>query len=118
MKKILLLVLIPFFGFSQNIDNLFIEKGEIYFSFQYDTKHQLNELSEIISIDHKTNAELAFAYANQKEFTEFLKTGVEYKIIKKEVLNFTNNSKNNWNYYTSYCNPSNQSGLFSKKIIE
>ena len=102
MKKITFLLLIPFLSFSQDIDNLFTEKGEIYFSFQYDTKHQLNELSEIISIDHKTNADLAFAYANQKEFTEFLKTGVEYKIIKKEVLNFTNNSKNNWNYYPSY----------------
>ena len=66
MKKIAFLLLIPFLSFSQNIDNLFTEKGEIYFSFQYENKHQLNELSEIISIDHKTNAELAFAYANQK----------------------------------------------------
>jgi hypothetical protein len=102
MKKIVFLLFIPFFSFSQNIDTLFSEKGEIYFSFKYDTKNQLNELSEIISIDHKTNADLAFAYANQKEFTEFLKTEIEYEIIKKEVVIFTNNSKNNWNYYPTY----------------
>ena len=102
MKNIIFLLFIPFFSFSQNINALFSEKGEIYFSFKYDTKNQLNELSEIISIDHKTNADLAFAYANQKEFTEFLKTEIEYKIIKKEPVIFTNNNKNNWNYYPTY----------------
>ena len=35
IKKILFLLLIPFLGFSQNIDDLFYEKGEIYFSFEY-----------------------------------------------------------------------------------
>ncbi|MGY8951496.1 MAG: M14 family zinc carboxypeptidase, partial [Flavobacteriales bacterium] len=102
IKKILFLLLIPSLVFSQNIDALFSEKGEIYFSFQYDTKNQLNKLSKIISIDHKTNADLAFAYANQKEFTEFLKTEIKYKIIKKETVIFTNNNKNNWNYYPTY----------------
>ena len=55
MKNILLLLLIPFLGFSQNIDDLFTDKGEIYFSFEYENKNQLNELSKLISIDHKTN---------------------------------------------------------------
>ena len=65
MKNILLLLLIPFLGFSQNIDDLFTERGEIYFSFNYENRNQLNEISDIISIDHKTNSEIAYAYANK-----------------------------------------------------
>jgi len=102
MKKILFLLLIPFLGFSQNIDDLFSEKGEIYFSFEYTNKSQLNQISDIVSIDHKTNSELAYAYANKKEFSEFLKLDIDYKIIKKEPKNFSNISKSSWNYYPTY----------------
>mgnify|MGYP000630248549 CR=1 FL=1 len=101
-KKILLLLFIPFIGFSQNIDELFIEKGEMYFSFEYINKNQLNEISDIVSIDHKTTPEMAYAYANKKEFTKFLELGIEYKIIPKIILNYTNTAKNNWDYYPTY----------------
>jgi len=73
IKNVLFLLLIPFLGTSQDINEIFTEKGEVYFSFQYKNKGTLNELSKIISIDHKTNAEIAFAYANKKEFSKFLK---------------------------------------------
>ena len=65
MKNIILLLLIPFLSFGQNINDLFSEKGEVYFSFHYKNKLQLNMISDIVSIDHKTNGELAYAYANQ-----------------------------------------------------
>ena len=55
-KKIFFFILFPLFSFSQNIDKLFKDSGEIYFSFQYESKNQLNELSKIISLDHKTNS--------------------------------------------------------------
>ena len=102
IKKILFLLLIPFLGFSQNIDDLFSEKGEIYFSFEYTNKSQLNQISDIVSIDHKTTDKIAYAYANKREFSEFLKLDINYTIIKKEPLNFTPISKNNWNYYPTY----------------
>ena len=102
MKKILLLILIPFLGFSQNINDLFSEKGEIYFSFQYKNKLQLNMISDIVSIDHKTNADLAYAYANKSEFAKFLQQGISYQLIEKKPLNYINNSKNNWDYYPTY----------------
>ena len=98
-KKILFLLLIPFIGFSQNIDHLFSDRGEIYFSFEYKTRGQLNNISNVVSIDHKTTAELAFAYANKKQFKQFLKLGIEYTIIPYKSLNFTQGSKNNWDYY-------------------
>ena len=102
MKKILLLLLIPFFGFSQNINDLFAEKGEVYFSFQYKNKIQLNMISDIVSIDHKTNADFAYAYANKNEFLEFLALEIEYNIIKKRPFKYVQESKNNWNFYPTY----------------
>ncbi|MEE2931145.1 MAG: M14 family zinc carboxypeptidase [Bacteroidota bacterium] len=104
IKKIFLFVLcIPIFSFSQNIDEIFGKNGELYFSFEYKNKSQLDKLSKIISIDHKTNGEMAFAYANKKEFAKFLEKGINYTIIKKEIPDFTNNnSKNNWDYYPTY----------------
>ena len=102
MKKLLFLLLIPFVGFTQNIDELFLERGEINFSFEYKDKNQLNDISDVVSIDHKTNAELAYAYANKKEFSEFLKFGIDYKIIPKKIISYNNGSKNNWDYYPTY----------------
>ncbi len=103
MRKIILFILlIPYLSLSQDINEIFSKKGEVNFSFKYKNKQQLNELSKIISIDHKTNAHTAYAYANKKEFTEFLKQNIEYTIIKKEILNFDNHAKNNWNYYPTY----------------
>ena len=102
IKKLLFLLLIPFIGFTQNIDELFLERGEINFSFEYKNKNQLNDISDIVSIDHKTNAERAYAYANKKEFSEFLKLGIDYKIIPKKIISYNNGSKNNWDYYPTY----------------
>ena len=59
---------------------------EVYFSFKYKNKEQLDELSKIISIDHKTNAEVAYVYANKKEFSEFLKKDIIYQIIEKNLF--------------------------------
>jgi len=102
MKKILFLLLIPFLGFSQNTNALFSDKGEVYFSFEYKNKHQLNTISDIVSVDHKTNSEIAYAYANQREFIAFIQLGIDYTIIKKESLKYLQNSKNNWDYYPTY----------------
>ena len=102
MKKIILLLIIPFIGFSQNIEDLFSERGEIYFSFEYEDRNQLNTISDVISIDHKTNDELAFAYANKKEYEKFLKFEIEHAIIPYKPLNFVNGNKNNWDYYPTY----------------
>ena len=102
MRNILLLLFIPVLSFSQNIDNLFSDKGELYFSFNYTSKNQLNELSDIISIDHKTNSVIAYAYANKEEFQNFLEKKIDYTIIKKEKLHFTPTNKSSWNYYPTY----------------
>ncbi len=113
MNKALLLLLIPFLGFSQNIDDLFTDRGEIYFSFEYKNKSQLNELSKIISIDHKTTDAMAYAYANKSEFTKFLQQGISYQLIKRRPLNFSNITKNNWDYYPTYTEYTNMMQAFT-----
>ena len=113
MKKTLLLLLIPFIGFSQNMDNLFSKEGEIYFSYEYENKNHINELYKIISIDHKTNAAIAYAYANKFEFAKFLQKGISYQLIEKKPLNYINNSKNTWNYYPTYTEYTNMMQAFA-----
>ncbi|MAO71112.1 MAG: hypothetical protein CMD02_01210 [Flavobacteriales bacterium] len=102
IKKILFFIVFPLISLSQSDDKLFSESGEIYFSFQYESKDQLNELSKIISLDHKTNSHNAFAYANKKEYEEFLKLNINHNIIEKPTLNYKNGDKSSWNYYPSY----------------
>ena len=102
MKKILLLILFPYLIFSQNINEIFSNKGEIYFAFKCKNQNLLNSISKIISLDHNTTNQLAYAYANKKEFKEFLKFGINYKIIEKKPVIFSGSTKSNWNYYPTY----------------
>ena len=101
-KKILLILFLPLISFSQNIDKLFHKRGEINFSFKYNNKIQLNKISDIISIDHKTNSHTAYAYANKKEFKDFLELDIDYDIIKHKPSKLIQSSKSNWNYYPTY----------------
>ena len=100
----LLLCLFSQSWFSQQLSNLFSEKGEVYFSFDYPGKSKLNSLSKIISIDHKTNTSRVYAYANKKEFKEFIKLGINFKVVKKPLFSYVSHkgAKNNWDYYPSY----------------
>ena len=97
-----LILVLPFTVISQSIDDIFLDKGEVYFSFEYEDKEALDKLSKIISIDHNTNSEIAFAYANKHEFKKFLLEDINYTILEKKDLNYDQSLKNNWNYYPSY----------------
>ena len=70
--------------YSQNsfVDSLFNSKGEQYFSFNNSREINLNQISKLISIDHKTNDQTIFAYANKKQFLDFLKLEIDYQIIE------------------------------------
>ena len=101
MTRILILLFFPLSIVCQNIDKIFFKKNEVYFSFNYEKKSQLDRLSKIISLDHKIEKTTAFAYANKKQFENFLKENIEFKLINNQV-SFDNISKNNWDYYPTY----------------
>ena len=101
MTRILILLFFPLSIVCQNIDKIFLKKNEVYFSFNYEKKSQLDRLSKIISLDHKIEKTTAYAYANKKQFKNFLKENIEFKLINNQV-SFDNISKNNWDYYPTY----------------
>jgi len=101
MTRILILLFFPLSIVCQNLDKIFFKKNEVYFSFIYEKKSQLDRLSKIISLDHKIEKTTAYAYANKKQFENFLKENIEFKLINNQV-SFDNISKNNWDYYPTY----------------
>ncbi len=93
---------------SQELDhNFFKENIEVYFKFGFTSKTDLNELSRMISIDN-VKGDTAFAYANEEQYNNFLKTGYELKILtapgKLIVPTMSDNPQSilDWNVYPTY----------------
>jgi len=101
MKKIIIILLLPFTLLSQNIEEIFNNKNEIYFSFKYKNKQELDRLSKIISLDHKIEKTTAYAYANKKQFIRFLELNIDFELINNKFF-YQNVSKSNWDYYPTY----------------
>ncbi|MEI6173410.1 MAG: M14 family zinc carboxypeptidase [Bacteroidota bacterium] len=124
MKHILLAILITCLtSFSpiiraQNIDqnkldSLFSAKGEVYFKFSIQNREDIHSLTRIISIDNVKD-HTVFAYANRKEFSEFLHLNLAYTILQHpgsllseaEINPYGETAgKNNlttWDFYPSY----------------
>ena len=70
-------------GWAQqiNVDEIFGERGEIYFRF-YKADADLQRLSYQISID-AVQDDFVFAYANKKEFADFLKNELPFEVLPK-----------------------------------
>ncbi len=93
---------------SQELDHeYFKENVEVYFKFRYSSKADLNELSRMISIDN-VKGDTAFAYANEEQYNNFLKTGYEIKILtapgKLIVPRMSDDPRSilDWNVYPTY----------------
>ena len=94
--------------FSQELDhNYFKANTEVYFKFHFTSKTDLNELSQIISIDN-VKGDTAFAYANEEQYNNFLKQGYDLIILtapgKLIVPKMSDDPKSilNWNVYPTY----------------
>ena len=60
------------------IEELFSNDGEIYFSFSLPDKTMLNDISRVVSLDGRSTGNTFFAYANKKEFSNFLDLNIKY----------------------------------------
>ncbi len=89
---------------SQDLGDLFKDKKEVYFKFKFESINKTNNLSKIISIDHKSNKEHIYAYANRNEFKAFLKLGIPYELVNEAIplVMYGSGTKNNWDYYPTY----------------
>ena len=87
--------------------DVFAKFGEVYFTFQISDKEQIHSLTKVISIDNVSGNKV-LAYANQKEFAAFQKTGLPYTLLPHPSeliqLDVSDNPKQvmEWNYYPTY----------------
>ena len=54
--------------------------GEVYFTFVVKERAQINQLTNVLSID-KVDYEIVHAYANKQEFEKFLQFGFFYEVL-------------------------------------
>ncbi len=91
------------------IDKIFDKKIEIQFKFKIQKRSEIDKLSRIISIDNVKDNEV-WAYANKKEFSEFLNLDYSYEIIKQAenitdynmLDNLNTKAIQAWNFYPTY----------------
>ncbi len=98
-------------GQSKNeiLSQLFKERGELYFKFEINSPKEIHTLTKIISIDNLKGTTV-FAYANKKEFSNFLDLGYSYEpmtppsmlvmpVMKESV---TLKGIADWDFYPTY----------------
>ncbi len=61
---------------SEHLEQL----GEVYFRFSVNTQHEIDQLSDVISIDNVRGTEV-LAFANKQEFENFLKYDHYYNVL-------------------------------------
>jgi len=98
---------------QQTLDDLFLKNGEVYFYFQIFSREEIPVLTKVISIDNVKGNEV-YAYANRKEFSNFLDLDYTYTILphpgtllNESELNMGGNQKSPhsgtvWNFYPTY----------------
>lgn len=85
----------------------FQDNSEIYFTFNISDRSELNNLTNIISIDNVTGYNV-YAYANENEFKEFLSLGYKFEILThpgrliEPEMSSDFESINDWNVYPTY----------------
>jgi hypothetical protein len=103
-----LFILVSFSTFPQTIDHHYFERNrEVYFKFEEPSKENLNNLSSVISIDN-VSGNTVFAYANEKEYRNFLKFGIPLTILshpgptKQVAMNNSPKNIQTWDTYPTY----------------
>ncbi|MCX6305560.1 MAG: M14 family zinc carboxypeptidase [Bacteroidetes bacterium] len=98
---------------SQLLDSIFSKSGEVYFTFKVADKEDIHTLTRLISIDH-VKGKTVHAYANKKEFSDFLRYDAVYTILPHPGTLIPENEVNarqgadrpgnrtSWNFYPTY----------------
>ena len=113
MRKINSLFLLLFFTalqllFAQPLDeNYFRENIEVYFKFKVETNTDLQEITNIISIDN-VEGNTVYAYANEEEYKNFLQLKIKHEVLLRpgtliipEMSDYTE-AIMNWDTYPTY----------------
>lgn len=117
MKSVILYFIIVVFttitisaqNISDSVNRIFDKKTEINFKFQIKSKTEISKLTRIISIDNVKGNDV-IAFANKKEFSEFLELGYNFLIINNDRNESDYNMLDNlyakniqaWDFYPTY----------------
>ena len=114
MKKALLFLAVLICGnlfaqkSQQELNQLMLDRNEYYFTFELRGNDNKKQLAETISID-KVNGNVVTAYANAKEFNEFLQQGYDITLLTppsmmhEEIMwDGSNRAEYDWDQYPTY----------------
>ncbi len=84
-------------------------KGEVYFTFNITSRSDVNELTRIISVDNIVDKKI-YAYANIKEFTQFLTYNLPYEVLphpgdllqNPKMSDYKDRKEREWDAYPTY----------------
>ncbi len=111
-------MMLTYFAFGQSLQFVLAEKylndrGEVYFRIEMDQekpiKAQVNKLAKYISVDKFDQTEIT-AYANTKEFNQFLEFNLNYEVLtppsmlhQPRMFNAREvHSRTDWDFYPTY----------------
>ncbi len=111
-------LIILFTGFSilsfgqqkeEILTQLFKERGELYFKFEINSLKEIHTLTRIISIDNLKGTTI-YAYANKKQFGNFLDLGYSYEALTPPSMLIIPEMKESvsvkdildWDFYPTY----------------
>ena len=94
---------------AQEIEKIFNDRPELYFSFELENMDELKSISKYLSIEDIKGNKVT-AYANKREFETFLKNGISYTALTppsmlfpvKMMENYNPKAPIDWDYYPSY----------------
>lgn len=113
MKTIFTLLFVAVFSlnvFSQERDlqSMMKERNEFYFNFEIDDLKTLNEIAKIVSVD-KVQGNVVTAYANNRQFEEFLTLGLEPALLtppsmleEHKMFDGRTRAEYDWDEYPTY----------------
>ncbi len=107
--------IISFSGYAQipddinNAYNTLNERGEVYFRFQNKSTSDL-KLNNAVTVDRNSNGNWIYAYANKKQFGDFLDLNIDFEVLaapgllhKPEMKGKVNiESIDEWDFYPTY----------------
>lgn len=96
--------------FAQDPAKILKDRGEVYFTFSVDSWEDVQDLTRMISIDNVGEDLRVFAYANEREFGEFLQQGISYEVLtppgmlhKPRMLDkIDEQDRLDWDFYPTY----------------
>ncbi|MDD2631926.1 MAG: M14 family zinc carboxypeptidase [Bacteroidales bacterium] len=112
-RLLLLIYLAPGLAVSAQTllpEEILATRGEIYFKTVVGDRDLVNKISHLVSVDY-LHEDTVFAYANEKEFLAFTKTGLDYTILLAPGLrdvpvvmrdNVDIRNIRSWDFYPTY----------------